>query len=74
MSLTPAISLWDMTADERDIDSPMEGDVETDVAIVGAGFTGLSTALHAAERGLDCHVLEARADRPRRFRGAMSAC
>ena len=60
MSLTPAISLWDMTADEPDFDSPMEGDVETDVAIVGGGFTGLSTALHAAERGLDCHVLEAR--------------
>ena len=38
----------------------MEDDVETGVAIVGGGFTGLSTALHAAERGLDCHVLEAR--------------
>ena len=60
MSGTPAISLWDMTADEADVDSPMDGDVETDVAIVGGGFTGLSTALHAAERGLDCHVLEAR--------------
>ncbi len=60
MSTTPAISLWDITADESDVDSPMEGDAETDVAIVGGGFTGLSTALHAAERGLDCHVLEAR--------------
>ena len=59
MSDAAAISLWDITADESDIDSPMEGDVETDVAIVGGGFTGLSTALHAAERGLDCHVLEA---------------
>lgn len=57
---TAAISLWDITADESDVDSPMEGDSETDVAIVGGGFTGLSTALHAAERGLDCHVLEAR--------------
>ena len=60
MSETPPISLWDSTADEADLDSPMEGDAETDVAIVGGGFTGLSTALHAAERGLDCHVLEAR--------------
>ena len=59
MSATAAISLWDITADESDVDSPMEGDVETDVAIVGGGFTGLSTALHAAERGIDCHVLEA---------------
>lgn len=56
---TAPISLWDSTADEADLDSPMEGDVETGVAIVGGGFTGLSTALHAAERGLDCHVLEA---------------
>ena len=55
-----AISLWDRTADEADLDSPFEGDAETDIAIVGGGFTGLSTALHAAERGLDCHVLEAR--------------
>ncbi len=37
----------------------MDGDVTTDIAIVGGGFTGVSTALHAAERGLDCLVLEA---------------
>ncbi|MDE0334930.1 MAG: FAD-binding oxidoreductase [Defluviicoccus sp.] len=60
MSDTAAISLWDVTADEADFDSPMDSDVEADVAIVGGGFTGLSTALHAAERGLECHVLEAR--------------
>lgn len=60
MTRAPAISLWDMTADEPDVSVPMDGDVETDLAIVGGGFTGLSTALHAAERGLDCHVLEAR--------------
>ena len=29
------------------------------MAIVGGGFTGLSTALHCAEKGLDCQVLEA---------------
>ncbi|WP_244447083.1 FAD-binding oxidoreductase [Hoeflea sp. BAL378] len=34
--------------------------MSVDVAIVGGGYTGLSTALHAAERGLDCCVLEAR--------------
>jgi hypothetical protein len=32
-----------------------------DVAIVGGGFTGLSTALHGADAGLDCLVLEASA-------------
>lgn len=31
-----------------------------DVAVVGGGFTGLSTALHCAEKGLNVHVLEAR--------------
>ena len=60
MPSTPAISLWDATADEADVAAPLEGDSETGIAIVGGGFTGLSTALHAAERGLDCRVLEAR--------------
>ena len=59
MTATPAISLWDRTAEEADRSAPLEGDAETEIAIVGGGFTGLSTALHAAERGLDCHVLEA---------------
>ncbi|MGZ0189098.1 MAG: NAD(P)/FAD-dependent oxidoreductase, partial [Alphaproteobacteria bacterium] len=39
----------------------MDGDMETDVAIVGGGFTGLSSALHLAEAGRDCVVLEAEA-------------
>jgi glycine/D-amino acid oxidase-like deaminating enzyme len=55
-----AISLWEVSAEERAHASPMTGDVATGVAIVGGGFTGLSTALHLAERGVACHVLEAR--------------
>jgi glycine/D-amino acid oxidase-like deaminating enzyme len=39
--------------------TPLDGDATADVAIVGGGFTGLSTALHGAEAGLDCLVLEA---------------
>ena len=58
-SISP-ISLWDGSAVEADFDAPMHGDVTTDLAIVGGGFTGLSTALHAAELGLDCRVLEAK--------------
>jgi gamma-glutamylputrescine oxidase len=38
---------------------PLTGEVETDVCIVGAGFSGLSTALHLAERGYRVTVLEA---------------
>ena len=54
------ISLWESSAQEPDYSRPMDGDVSTELAIIGGGFTGLSTALHAAERGIDCHVLEAR--------------
>ncbi len=37
----------------------LEGSVETDVCIVGAGFSGLSSGLHLAERGYRVVVLEA---------------
>lgn len=36
----------------------LEGDVECDVCVVGAGFTGISAALHLAERGHRVVVLE----------------
>ena len=36
----------------------LAGDMRADVAIVGAGFTGLSAALHLAERGVSVVVLE----------------
>jgi gamma-glutamylputrescine oxidase len=38
---------------------PLRGEVRADVCIVGAGYTGLSAALHLAERGLSVVVLEA---------------
>ncbi|MGI9524079.1 MAG: NAD(P)/FAD-dependent oxidoreductase, partial [Hyphomicrobiaceae bacterium] len=37
----------------------LEGNTTADVVVVGAGFTGLSTALHLAEQGVDVVVLEA---------------
>jgi glycine/D-amino acid oxidase-like deaminating enzyme len=37
----------------------LDGDRRADVCIVGAGFTGISTALHLVERGYDVCVLEA---------------
>lgn len=39
---------------------PLEGERRADVAIVGAGFTGLSTALHLAERNVRSVVVEAK--------------
>ena len=38
---------------------PLATDKSASVAIVGGGFTGLSTALHLAEQGADVLVLEA---------------
>jgi NADPH-dependent 2,4-dienoyl-CoA reductase/sulfur reductase-like enzyme len=60
MTGSSAVSLWDETSEELYQASPMPADIKTDLAIVGGGYTGLSTALHAAEKGLDACVLEAR--------------
>ena len=37
----------------------LHGEEVADVAVVGAGFTGLSTALHLSRRGIDVAVVEA---------------
>jgi glycine/D-amino acid oxidase-like deaminating enzyme len=40
--------------------APVSGDMDVDIAIIGGGYTGLSTALHLARKfGLASHVLEA---------------
>ncbi|MGR3836751.1 MAG: NAD(P)/FAD-dependent oxidoreductase [Cognatishimia sp.] len=38
---------------------PLEGAHSCDVCVVGGGFTGVSTALHLAQRGYDVRLLEA---------------
>src|SRR5690554_6384399 len=38
---------------------PLEGEFDCDVCVVGAGSTGISAALHLAERGHSLLVLEA---------------
>lgn len=55
----PADSWYTKTADTLDPFAPLDGDTRADVAIVGGGFTGLSAALHLAERGVDVVLLEA---------------
>jgi gamma-glutamylputrescine oxidase len=46
----------------RDIETagPLEGNVETEVVVVGAGITGTATALWLARAGVPVRVLEAR--------------
>jgi gamma-glutamylputrescine oxidase len=39
--------------------APVAGDVTCDVCVVGGGYTGLSTALHLAQRGYDVRLVEA---------------
>lgn len=52
-------SLWSATAPSVVRTPALSESVKVDVAIVGAGYTGLSTALHLAERGVSVCVLEA---------------
>ncbi|WP_338477610.1 FAD-binding oxidoreductase [Pseudomonas trivialis] len=52
-------SLWSATAPSAVPTPGLSESVKVDVAIVGAGYTGLSTALHLAERGVSVCVLEA---------------
>jgi glycine/D-amino acid oxidase-like deaminating enzyme len=52
-------SLWAATAVAPPPAPALDGDCDCDVAIIGAGFTGLSAALHLAEAGFDVRVLDA---------------
>lgn len=52
-------SLWSATAPSVVRTPALSESLKVDVAIVGAGYTGLSTALHLAERGVSVCVLEA---------------
>ncbi len=59
MSLRPADSWYEATAGRGPALPPLEGDIEADVCVVGAGLSGCSTALHLARRGYKVVLLEA---------------
>ena len=52
-------SFWAATANPHPALPQLEHDIETDVAIVGGGFTGLTTAHYLARSGIESVVLEA---------------
>ncbi len=52
-------SLWAATAPPAVPTPPLDTSTTADVCVVGAGYAGLSTALHLAERGVKTVVLEA---------------
>ena len=54
-----AASYWAATAGPLPVLGPATNDLDTDVVIVGGGFTGLSTAWHLHRAGRHCVVLEA---------------
>lgn len=52
-------SYYAATVDDVTAFPLLRGDQQADVCVVGAGFTGVSTALHLAERGYNVHIVEA---------------
>src|SRR5271170_4766980 len=50
--------LWELSAPPAPLTPRLEGEIACDIAVVGAGFTGLSTALHAAQAGASVTVLD----------------
>jgi glycine/D-amino acid oxidase-like deaminating enzyme len=60
-ALPPPGSLWEATAAPAPDFTSLTGPARAQVAVVGAGYTGLSAALHLAEAGQDVVVIDARA-------------
>jgi gamma-glutamylputrescine oxidase len=58
-AMTPAATLWASTAEPLRPFPALTDEVQADVVIVGAGYTGLSAAYHIAKSGLRPVVLEA---------------
>lgn len=59
LSLPHTNSYYADTANDKSIRPALSEDISCDVCIIGAGFSGLSTALHLAENGFNVVVLEA---------------
>ncbi|MET3291153.1 UNVERIFIED_CONTAM: gamma-glutamylputrescine oxidase [Brevibacillus sp. OAP136] len=58
MDRMDTLSLWTATANKYEKGKPLTGTEEADVVIIGAGFTGLSSAYHLQQLGKNVIVLE----------------
>ncbi|TXI01359.1 MAG: FAD-binding oxidoreductase [Rhizobium sp.] len=54
-------SAWQSALDPQSLHDPIRGTETVDIAIIGAGFMGLSTALELAKSGKTVRVVEAKA-------------
>ncbi|RWH66772.1 MAG: FAD-dependent oxidoreductase [Mesorhizobium sp.] len=59
MARQEALSLWHEVSRVHRFRPALEDSLDVDLAVVGGGFAGLSTALHAAGKGLSVALLEA---------------
>ena len=57
-AISPGLSFYEAILPERPTYAPLSGDARCEVAIVGGGFTGLSAAVHLAERGASVRLIE----------------
>jgi glycine/D-amino acid oxidase-like deaminating enzyme len=55
----PGEPVWAVTAPAAPLTPPLQGRIDTAVAVIGGGVLGLSTALALARNGIDTIVLEA---------------
>jgi glycine/D-amino acid oxidase-like deaminating enzyme len=59
MSAEAMTSIWNVVSPPGPDLASLDGDLDTDVVVIGAGFTGLSTALYLTEKDVEVVVLEA---------------
>ncbi len=53
-----ADSYWPTTKPLPEL-HPLDGNIQVDVTVIGAGFTGLSTAYHLAKAGVNVALVDA---------------